>query len=248
MPALSFVLLPAAKQLDPAAVIATFSSLFPKEAALALAPGDKTDVLQFASGQVPTFVALMPAPVPNREADDATTFSVSSFRKGGFTLPPHHAHLLITTMGDVTNTAAGLTRHTRIVAAIAKAAGAVGVYEGNAGATHEPNFYVNVAASMSVPTMLWNGLSMLRTEERVELLSLGMGQLELPDLLFVAPAAEGNEALEFFFDLLSYVASRGTRIAEGETVGRDADEKLVVHYVPSPIDEEVEVARISALD
>lgn len=248
MPALSFVLLKSPVQVDAAAVVSTFAELFPDEPALTHAPGGKPDVLEFASGQITTFVALMPAPVPKGEADEAAARSISSFRKGGFTVPPHLAHLLVTTMGEEMKTAVGLARHTQIVAAVTKVSKAVGVYEGNAGATHEPNFYVGVATDATYPTMLWNGVSMVRTPERLELLSLGMGQLELPDLLLVSPASEGNAALEFFFDLLAYVASRGTRIPAGETVGRDEDEKLTVHYVPSPIDENVEVARVSMVD
>jgi hypothetical protein len=151
-------------------------------------------------------------------------------------------------MGEETKTAVALARHTKVVAAVTKASKAVGVYEGNAGATHAPDFYVSVAADATWPTMLWNGVSLVRTSERLELLSLGMGQLDLPDLLLVTPASMGNEALGFFFDLLAYVASRGTRIPEGETVGRDETEKLTVHYVPSPINEGFEVARVSMLD
>lgn len=248
MPALSFVLLKNPVQVDPAAVVSTFAELFPDEAPLLHVVSEKDGVLDFRSGAMSTFVALMQAPVPKGEADEAATRSISAFRKGGFTVPPHLGHLLVTTMGEETKTAVALARHTKVVAAVTKASKAVGVYEGNAGATHAPDFYVSVAADATWPTMLWNGVSLVRTSERLELLSLGMGQLDLPDLLLVTPASMGNEALGFFFDLLAYVASRGTRIPEGETVGRDETEKLTVHYVPSPIDEGVEVARVSMLD
>jgi hypothetical protein len=248
MPALSFVLLKAPLQVDPALVVSTFAELFPDEGPLVHHPGGAADVVELRSGQLSTLVALMDAPVPKGEADEATARSISSFRRGGFTLPPHLAHLIVTTMGEETKTAVGLAQHTRVVAAVTAASKAVGVYEGNAGATHAPDFYVSVATDATHPTMLWNGISLVRTAERLELLSLGMGQLELPDLLLVAPAAMGNEALGFFFDLLAYVAARGTKIPEGETVGRDESEKLTVHYVPSPIDEAVEVARVSMVD
>jgi hypothetical protein len=248
MTALSFVLLDAPVPLDAAAVVRTFSELFPDAVPLIAAVSDKDDVLDLRSGALTTFVALMRAPVPGGEADDAAARSLSSFRKGGFTVPPHTAHLLVTTPGAEMKSVTGLLRHTQVVAAVTKATKAVAVYEGNAGATHDPRFYVGLATDTDLPMMLWNGLSLVRTPDRLELLSLGMGQLDLPDLLLVTPASEGNAALEFFFDLLSYVARRGERITEGETVGRDEHEKLVVHYVPSPIDEGVEVARVSMVD
>lgn len=248
MPALSFVLLDGPLEIEPAAVVSAFAQLFPSEAALTHEASPKPGALMFKSSAGITIAALMNVPVPGGEADEAVSRSLSAFTKGGFTLPPHRAHLLVTSLGDGTKTAEGLAQHTRVVAALTRATGAVGVYEGNAGATHEPAFYVDVASTTRFPTMLWNGFSLVRTPERVELLSLGMGQLDLPNLLLVAPAAEGNSALGFFFDLLAYIAGRGDRIPEGETVGRDANEKLAVRYVPSPIDESVEVARISMLD
>ncbi|MCA2981880.1 MAG: DUF4261 domain-containing protein [Myxococcaceae bacterium] len=248
MPALSFVLLEAPAPVDPATVVATFAELFPGEPALVHQPAAASGVLDFRSGQLSTFVSTMPVPVPGQEADAAAVRSVSSFRKGGFTVPRHEAHLLVTTMGVETKTVAGLVRHTRVVAAITRASGAVAVYEGNAGATHEPGFYVRAVTGSDLPMMVWNGVSLARTPERVELLSLGMGQLDLPDLLLVAPASQGTVALSFFFDLLAYVARRGARIPEGETVGRDEAEMLAVRYVPSPLDEQAEVARVSMVD
>ena len=92
--------------------------------------------------------------------------------------------------------------------------------------------------------MLWNGLSITKKPGSVELLTLGMGQLDLPDLLLVAPSGGGNQALNFAFDLLGYVVSQGSLIPEGETVGRTEAEKLPVAYVPSPLDANKRVMKI----
>ena len=75
-------------------------------------------------------------------------------------------------------------------------------------------------------------------------MSLGMKQLELPDLLLVAPSGKADEALPMLYDLLAYVVSRGRPLADGDTVGRTAAEKLPVHYVPSPVDRKVKVWRV----
>ena len=50
MPALSFVLLKSPVQVDPAAVVSTFTELFPDELPLTHAPSSKADVLEFRSG------------------------------------------------------------------------------------------------------------------------------------------------------------------------------------------------------
>ena len=76
------------------------------------------------------------------------------------------------------------------------------------------------------------------------MLSLGMAQLDLPDLLLIAPESPDNATLETSFDLLAYTARNGKALPEGDTIGRNADERLPVHYVPSPIDSNVKVWRV----
>lgn len=241
---LAFVLLPDARLPDASAVAECYSQF---------EPGGRLEVVDDDSGasdQNPTvtsfslasgqhgFVALMPAPVPNGEADDAARFSVGSFGTG-WTLPPHAAHLVVTAPTDpATPPVENLSRFTSFVAAVARASGSVAVYWGNAGATHGAEFFTSIASEQGVtPRMvLWTGVSIARDSNRLSLLSLGMGQLNLPDLLLSAPASAANDALAAFFDLLGYVASRGEAIPDGDTVGRTAEERLKVRYVASPID------------
>jgi hypothetical protein len=54
----------------------------------------------------------------------------------------------------------------------------------------------------------------------------------------------GSDALGTFFDLLAYLADRGEALPEGDTVGRSAEERLPVHYVPSPVDPSKKVWRV----
>jgi hypothetical protein len=189
-------------------------------------------------------VALMPAPVPNHEPDEAARNSVSALG-GRWKLPPHRAHLVVAQGGG--SPLESLDALTSILAAVVEASPAVGVYWGNAGATHDPKFFRELAreheASSRLP--LWSGVSIAREADgRLSLLSLGMRQLELPDLLLVAPSGKANEALAVLYDLLAYVVSRGRPLPDGDTVGRTAAEKLPVHHVPSPVDPQVKVWRV----
>jgi hypothetical protein len=191
-------------------------------------------------------VALMPAPVPNHEADEAARYSVSALG-GRWKLPPHKAHLTVVSELGGGSPLESLGAFTSILAAVVEASPAVGVYSGNAGATHDPKFFRELArehdASSRLP--LWSGVSIAREADgRLSLLSLGMKQLELPDLLLVAPSGKADEALPMLYDLLAYVVSRGRPLADGDTVGRVAAEKLPVHYVPSPVDPKVKVWRV----
>jgi hypothetical protein len=193
------------------------------------------------------FVALVSAPVPDSEANDAARFSVSSLGTA-WKPPAHKAHLIVTFLAaDDERAVVALSRFTSFLAAVTQASPSVGVYWGDAAATHDPKFFVETAKEPSIPArvLLWTGLSVVREPGgRLSLLSLGMRQLDLPDLLLLAPPAQENDALALFFDLLGYVAGLGKPLPEGDTVGRTDAEKLSVHYVPSPIDPQVKVWRV----
>jgi hypothetical protein len=240
----SFVLLPTSKMPSVEEFRAAWNELMNDvEAPIEKAWGPESAELEIEG--LTTIAALMPAPVPNREAEEAASRSLSSMRAEGFSPAPHAAHLLVVTLSAKESALTRLCGHTRVVAALAKASRASGVYEGSAGATHDPDFYATVVSDSSeLPLMVWNGVSIAKTSDTVEILTLGMAQLELPDLLLVAPSGQATEALPFAFNLLNYVVSRGSAIPENETVGRTALEKLPVAYVPSPIDPATRVMRV----
>jgi hypothetical protein len=250
---LAFVLLSEARLPNPAEIAQAFPDFAAPEESLET-ESDETE--ESASGAIislklntgeTAFVALMPAPVPNGEADDAARFSLSSFRNE-WKLPPHCAHLIVTAQ-DAAESApvVGLSRFTSLLAAVTKASPAVGVYWGNAGATHDSDFFISIASERgTVPRMmLWSGISVAREKDsRLSLLSLGMMQLNLPDLYIIAGSLSPGDAIATMFDLLAYVAERGQPLPEGDTIGRTDDQKIPVHYVPSPRDPAKKVCRV----
>jgi Domain of unknown function (DUF4261) len=220
------------------------------------AEGTKSDTKSDGKSTVTTFglgphgsafVALMPIAVPNGEADEVAGNSLSALGMG-WKLPPHHAHLVVSLTAPATEKPLeALQRFTSLVAAVTQAAPAVGVYWGDAHVTHDPKFFVETAAQPGVmPRItLWNGISVAKDgAARVSLLSLGMKQLGLPDLLLTAPRAKLGLAVESMFDLLSYLVDVGKPLPEGDTVGPTEHDKWKVHYVPSPTEPGEQVWRI----
>ncbi len=176
--------------------------------------------------------------MPEGEAQHAAAFSVASLGNAK-ALAPHSAHLvLIYTPAEDLSAVGELQAFTRVLAALLVASGAQAVYWGAAGASHPAGFFVEVAQNVEIPLPLWSGVSRWRLPDgRLGLLSLGMAQLGLLDLFVTAPADEATGALGFFYDLLTYVAERGSVLRDGETTGRSEDEQLVVHHRPSPDDD-----------
>jgi hypothetical protein len=198
------------------------------------------DTLALEAGGVAVMAALVPAPVPNGEADAAAEHSLAAVA-GKWALPAHTAHLAcMLRQGD--SGLAELVRFTRVVGALARAAGAVGVYWGEGHVTHHPELFIELARS-ELPLPLWVGVSVAKRRGGVELLSIGMKQLDLPELLLTAPKA-GPRVLELFYELLAYVARRGEALPEGDTIGHAETQHLTVTYGPSPVEAGAQVWRV----
>lgn len=242
---LSFVLLGTPYDVDGEAIVSAHARLFPGGPWPLVSSSDgELAELRFPDG-LTAHVALVPAAVPNGEADTAARFSIAAFSRSGSALAPHVAHLIVTTHGR-RGDRDSLVRHTRIVAACVDAYRALGVYEGNAGATHPAPFYLDVVTSTDLPLMVWTGISVATEPSgRSSVLSLGAhSTLGVPDMIVSAPQGRGNDALELLFDMLAYVVRRGAPLPDGDTVGRSVEEKLKVRYVGSPLGTPERVARI----
>ena len=248
---LAFVLLSDAKLPKGEAVERAFRAYAVKGQSLRYLPDPrgkatrgKYPVAAFETSVGRAMVGLIPAPVPKGEADEAAHYSVSALDRK-WKLPPHRAHLVVTlhAQGDAMTRISLLTS---ILAAIAESSPAVGIYWGDAGATHDPKFFRDIAKERTTLSRLalWTGFSIAREGPRLSLLSLGMKQFDLPDLLLVAPLAKSQDAIPFMFDLLGMAIEGGKPLPEGDTVGRTATEKLPVHYVPSPVDPKAKVWRV----
>ncbi|MCA8988189.1 MAG: DUF4261 domain-containing protein [Planctomycetaceae bacterium] len=249
---LAFVLLSSPQPPDAEAIAAALQELEPNlPIQIAEDETDKTEegdvVFLDLDQELRAMIALMPVPVPNGEADEGVEFSLAALGSD-WKAAPHEAHYVVGLIGfDELNPLDRMMLFTSLLAAVVKSSNATGVYWGNAGATHPAEFFLSVASDNSPHSrvLLWNGLSIAREDETtLSLLSLGMRQLDLPDLLMVVPEHSHDDPIGMMFDLLCYIIDRGEAIPAGETVGRSEDQKLTVEYVPSPIEGDPEVWRV----
>lgn len=194
------------------------------------------------------FIALMPIPVPNGEAEARFEFSLSALSNEA-KIQEHSAHLMITLalLDDKCSPKKALMEFTSLLAAIVEKAPSVGVYWGNAGATHSADLFTSIAIEKSVSPRitLWNGMSRApEANNRMSFLSYGMHQLALPNLYLTCKIEEASEAMGRFYDLLAYVADRGEAIPNGDTIGISEEEKIKVEYCKSPADKKEVVMKV----
>jgi hypothetical protein len=243
---LAFVLTPKPMALSGSRVAASFARMFPGERPT-LGKDDDGVTASLTIGGDDIILGAMPVPVPNGEAESAAQFSLGAFSKAP-PLAPHGAHITVV-QRDTRPARESLTRFTRALAAVIEATDAVGVYWGEAGATHTAQFFLDVVRAEDGFLMLWTGVSTAReSADRVSLLSLGMKQLGQPDLMVSAPAASAGQTFPILLDMLSYAIDGGAPPADRETIGRTAQEKWTVRHGPNPIDPARSIWRIDLPD
>jgi hypothetical protein len=251
---LAFVLLEHAVLPDPKKVVEAFVFYAAPSEQIRMEQDEGSEkttssVLCFSGpGNTRLMAMLMPMPIPGGEAESNVRFSLSSF-KDGWELPPYGAHLIVTAFGEGSPVDT-MSIFTAFIAAITATSSAVGVYWGNAGATHSREFLLTVAEDKEPAPrlMLWSGISIAREQDgRLSLLSLGMSQLGLPDLLFTPKTLSTGDAIMTVYDLLAYCLSLGKPIPAGNTIGRTADERIPVRYVPSPRDPSIKVLHVDGM-
>jgi hypothetical protein len=204
-------------------------------------------------------LAVTQGPVPNAQAETAAFLSPSSIN-GRWRLPSHQAHLEVSLHGVAPVSGRGLLgalssprpassleqlgAFTRAVAVVTQAAGALGVFWSAAPVTHAPDFFIAMARE-ALPLPAWLGVSVTPEDDaRTSVLSFGMGQLGLPELLVCAARDEAEDAVDFFYSALAQVAERGTAPEEGETVPRSLLSRPKARYVTSPVDEKARIWRL----
>jgi hypothetical protein len=230
-------------------VVSAFAALAPASQA-APKPGqvrEHAQAFDFADGAF-FLVMEMPGPVPAGEAERVAEYSLARMSES-WKLPEQRAHLVVL-MVDAQGRAPLETqrRFTWAVAAVTQATpGATGVYFGDGHVTHPRDFFLTGAKGDALVghVTVWNGVSVASDGPgRVSLVSLGMEALGQPNLRVTAPKEKASEATQMLFDLLTYAAGRGAAVPEGETVGRDAQQILPVHYEPSPVESGKQVWRV----
>lgn len=190
--------------------------------------------LALESGGLELALAWVAGPIPGVSLDDAATHTLS-WHVDGWAPPASRGHIVcLMPTGDAGT--AELLRFTRAVAAVARATDAVGVYWPQSQLVHDAEAFIALAAE-ALPVSLWVGLRLERGARGDEVLSHGMWQFTLPELLLTAPDAD-LDVIDFFYDLLAYVVRRGEALPTGDTIGRSRAERLPIQYVPSPLSDD----------
>ncbi|HVE79085.1 MAG TPA: DUF4261 domain-containing protein [Gemmatimonadaceae bacterium] len=246
--ALAMVALRAASVPERGALLAAIRTGFPDlRAPVEVGREDNVVTARIPGGFVA--VAVMGSPIPWDDLEWPAKLAWQ-WPQATEVLRAHAAHAIVHVVSDQLDTIDVRLLLTRLVAAVVASSDPAGVYWGDALAVHEPSFFLEQAADASrdsLPLMLWLGFHPFEDDEGVSAYTLGMRAFDHMELEVEKSQRSVSEVLASLGDVAHYLLTTGAEIADGDTVGSTADERVRVRHAPAMLDPTRTVYKI-ALD
>lgn len=186
------------------------------------------------------FLAHMPAPIPNGEAEGNAEGNFL-WPDGGDEAKKHQSHVIVTNMGGEESTPIeSALAVTRLALVALELFDGSGVYWGNASVSNSRAVFEEFCENMSVeqlPVPIWLRFQLVSVDdEQVGLYTLGMRQFGLMDIEVDQCDRDVEDLFDFVANIAHYLITSGPVIEDGNTVGGSADERILVQHRPSMIE------------
>jgi hypothetical protein len=194
------------------------------------------------------FLAHLPAPIPNHEAEENADGNFL-WPKGKDEVAEHRSHVIVTNIG------AGDQKPIQSAIAVSRLAlvalqlfDGIGVYWGNASVCNSREVFEGFCENISeehVPVPVWLRFQLVRASgDEVGLYTLGMSQFGLMEIEVDRSRMKVQDLFEFVSDIAHYLIQSGPVIADGNTVGGSDDERILVRHRASMVDQHRRVYKI----
>jgi hypothetical protein len=193
------------------------------------------------------FLAPMPVPMPWSDLEGPCATSLT-WPDAAEPVRRHQMHVLVTVMG-APDAMTGI-RRLSMVAAVAAASleRCIGVYWGNSTSVARKDLFVEMMSELALegmPLPIWIATRIGKTRDgRLEGFTTGMAAFGLMEFETHSAPGKPGELREFFWSLSAYLLEKGPVVADGNTVGGSAEEKIRVVYAPSRFGIEGRVMRL----
>lgn len=193
---------------------------------LETATKDNTDdeVLVFPVDDMTAAVSLMPAPVPDGEAERNAQNNYM-WPEAVETAKAHKAYLLVAILGDGPLLEKGRL-FVKLLATCCKQHNATGVY--TSGTVFEPRFYEEFAGMMKegeLPIFNWIWFGLYRREGGTCCYTYGMRTFGKDEMEVLDANAQPSDVREFLSNLVTYVLENDVTLKDGETIGFSRKDK-----------------------
>ncbi len=186
------------------------------------------DALVFEVGDMIAALSLMPAPIPNGEAE-LNAENNYMWPQAVEVAKAHKAHIMVAVLGKEENLLERGKLYAKLVAACCRQKNATGVY--TSGVVFEPRFYEGFADMMregKLPIFNWIWFGLYRREGGMCGYTYGMDVFGKDEMEVLDTDAEPEELQNFLASLVSYVLEYDVTLRDGETIGFSADDKHAI--------------------
>jgi len=194
------------------------------------------------------FLAHMAMPIPNGEAEENADRNFL-WPNGRAESARHRSHVIVTNVGGGEHTAVeSAIEVTRLALVALKLFDGIGVYWGNASVCNSREIFEQFCDGISeeqMPVPVWLRFQLVRAaEDEVGLYTLGMRQFGLMEIEVDRCRMNPSDLFEFVSNIAHYLIEKGPIIADGNTVGGSAEERILVRHLPSMIERSRRVYKI----
>jgi len=194
------------------------------------------------------FLAHMPAPIPGGEAEGNADGNFL-WPEGEKEVSQHQSHVIVTTMGaeDKSPIEAAIVL-TKLALVALQVFDGLGVYWGNANVCNSRAVFESFSEGMSsehVPVPIWLRFQFVGVSDtEIGMYTLGMQQFGLMEIEVDRCKLTMEDLFEFVSNIAHYLIQSGPVIADGNTVGGDEKEQILVRHLPSMIEDTKTVYKI----
>lgn len=193
-------------------------------------------------------LAHMPAPIPNGEAEEYADRNFL-WPDGRTEVAGHRSHVVVTTLNMETISP---VQSAMIVSRLALVAlrlfDGIGVYWGGASVCNSRSVFESFCEDMTeedLPVILWLRYQVVRaTDDSIGVYTLGMQQFGLMDIEVDRCTMNVRDLFEFVSNYALYLIQSGPVISDGDTVGGNDGERVLVRHRPSMIEKTKTVYKI----
>lgn len=236
-PPLAMPLFAAAGPIAPAAVVAQWSALFPREPPLRVkTEGGLGAPVQYEVTGGTVMAIHMPIPVPKEEAVHAVKTSWM-WQQPDTAVREHVSHAIVTAAPGE-NVVAAAWNVARVSAAMLTAGAGAALYWGSGRQVHAPSVVTQFAQSEKTPPIsLWAGITISGESQTGPFSAATHGLASLGHREFEVRGSRRaiGELRTTLLDLALYVLRQGAVLKHGQTIGPTAEEKWSVRHEASKL-------------
>ena len=181
--------------------------------------------LVFDVGDMMAAVSLMPAPVPNGEAEECAKNNYM-WPEAEKTAKEHKAHIMVAVIGKEESLIERGKLYVKLLSVCCHQKNITGIY--TSGVVFQPRFYEGFSGMMkedSLPIYNWIWFGLYRTEKGISGYTYGMECFGKDEMEVLDVDADPSKVRDFLASMAGYVLEYDAVLNDGETIGFSAVDK-----------------------